>query len=638
MSDYDSYNRSYGVVVENFDAWREYFNMLTAYGSDISGQKCTPPYNGINEPTIDNSIMTDSSNGNAIAAATQVCYLWKLVCSFNDYYGEALPCMYSNIGKNQPVKSKTISTLSEQYELIRYPPSCTPDGTLPSDCNMDGRSFTWQQLNGFLFSINQFLRAKCTEFNLRFQVLIQADGKQIGTAPDKKKIQRRDAIITGVVGGILVFFSVVSLYSDRNPRGGYGPLDVQDSRSKVKKIILGVLCLAGVALLIACIVLSIKSKSNFKDPGNCSLTDLYGTDAPPIVPPPPPSTDSRYRISKDWSGVNIVRMNPFTPDAEWGFSPGADIDGWDPVKNFPEPTHGSVDYGEPIDRSLVSVTPDNKLVLSVSSIPQNGRRQSIRIHAKQLYNYGVFAIDVDKIPADATTWPSFWLRGDTTTKTDGTTWSCYGEIDIIEGVNGNLPENNRNQCTLHTNALPNGQKCIQTLATDGSGNPITPLQSTDCGFPGNTSDMACGCDGRSVCPYQGCGYQMAPGSFGRSLNSNGGGIFACELTGNGRVTYWFWPRGDPLCPLLGSPKEIDTTTWRTSDPNNTIKLNACPGHFQNMALLINTTLCGDWAGNTYRDAGNSSIQGLAACQGAVNSPDFKYDDGKWVINSVKVYQ
>lgn len=42
MSDYDSYNRSYGVVVENFDAWREYFNMLTAYGSDISGQKCTP--------------------------------------------------------------------------------------------------------------------------------------------------------------------------------------------------------------------------------------------------------------------------------------------------------------------------------------------------------------------------------------------------------------------------------------------------------------------------------------------------------------------------------------------------------------------------------------------------------------------
>lgn len=632
MSDYPSYNRSYGFVINNFNAWRAYHKDLLDYGTDVAGAGCYPPYDKINEPTIDQSLMTESSQGNMVAAALEVCNLWHLVCAYDKYYSLELACMYGNLGSNQKQKAKKNDELSKTYDIIKYPPQCVVDATLPTDCNIQGRSYTWPQLNMFLFYINEFLKAKCREYSARFRVLIQVDGKEVGVTPTKKKMAKIIAIVTGVFGGVLVFLSIVFLLSF--PRG-YNPVEGWKSfvKTNIRNVIMFVI---GLALIITAIIFGVRSKGNYVDPGQCSITDLYSS-SPAQVSPGIPPVDSRYKLSKDWSGDNIAKMNPFLSDAEWGFSPGNDIDGWDVAKYGQDMTHGSVYYGQPSDQSLVEVSPDHKLTIRVSPVPQNGRRQSVRIHANELYNYGVFAIDVDKIPADATTWPCFWLRGDTTTKTDGTAWSCYGEIDIIEGANGNLAENNRNQCTLHTNALPDGNKCIQNFITDGNGNPISPVKSSDCGYS-ESGDATCGCDGRSPCPYLGCAYQMAPGSFGKTLNNNGGGVFACELTGTGRVTCWFWPRGDAACPLTGNPSDIDTTKWSTSEPANTIRFNACPGHFQNMALLINTTLCGDWAGSTYKDANNTTISGPAACQGAVNNPDFKYDDGKWVINYVRVYQ
>lgn len=631
MNDYSSYNRSYGLVIDNFSAWRAYYKDLLDYGSGIAGARCSPPYNGINEPTIDTSILTETSEGNLVAAALETCNLWNLVCAYNKYYSLELACMYGNLGSNQKQKAKKNDQLGKQYDIIKNPAQCVVDASLPTDCNIQGMSYTWPQLNMFLFYINEFLKAKCREYSARFRVLIQADGKEAGAVPTEKKNAKIVAIVTGVFGGLLFVGSLISLFS--HPPG-YEP--VGGWKELVKTNILHVIALViGLGLLITAIVFGVRSRGDYVDPGQCSITDLYSSSPAPVSPGIPP-TDSKYRLSKDWSGANIAKMNPFLSGAEWGFSPGSNIDGWDVAKLGQDPTHGLVYYGQPSDQSLVTVSPDNKLTIKVSPIPLNGRRQSVRIHANELYNYGVFVIDVIKIPAAATTWPSFWLRGDTTTKTDGTAWACYGEIDIIEGVNGNLTENNRNQCTLHTNAI-DGNKCVQNLITDGNGNPISALKSTDCGYS-ESSDATCGCDGRSLCPYLGCGYQMAPGSFGTTLNQNGGGVFACELTGTGRVTCWFWPRGDASCPLTGNPSGIDTSTWSTSDPANTIRFNACPGHFQNMALLINTTLCGDWAGTTYRDEKNPAITGPAACQGAVNSPDFTYDDGKWVINSVRVYQ
>jgi hypothetical protein len=42
----------------------------------------------------------------------------------------------------------------------------------------------------------------------------------------------------------------------------------------------------------------------------------------------------------------------------------------------------------------------------------------------------------------------------------------------------------------------------------------------------------------------GCGVELkSQVSFGHGFNANGGGTYACELTAEGAVTIWFFPKG-----------------------------------------------------------------------------------------------
>lgn len=62
-------------------------------------------------------------------------------------------------------------------------------------------------------------------------------------------------------------------------------------------------------------------------------------------------------------------------------------------------------------------------------------------------------------------------------------------------------------------------------------------------------------------------------------------MYACELTKDGKVTVWFFPKRQ-------EPSDIET-----NDPNpeswnkdNIVEFNACPGHFKDMKLIINNSL------------------------------------------------
>ena len=74
-----------------------------------------------------------------------------------------------------------------------------------------------------------------------------------------------------------------------------------------------------------------------------------------------------------------------------------------------------------------------------NKISDNKGRSSVRIHSNDKFNDGLFIFDLDHMPTGPGTWPAYWLCGQN--------WPNNGEIDILEGVDGN----NFNSMTLHTN-------------------------------------------------------------------------------------------------------------------------------------------------------------------------------------------
>jgi len=310
-------------------------------------------------------------------------------------------------------------------------------------------------------------------------------------------------------------------------------------------------------------------------------------------------TESTYQILNDWKGSDLHPNN----EKGWEFY------------TYPDPTHGSVNYGKHLD--LINEVDGGKIRIDVQHNIDQGQqnRNSIRINTKETYDYGLFVIKAEHMPSGLATWPAYWLSG---SETYGA-WPCFGEIDIIEGVNSvkSNPKSSINACTLHTT-----EGCTQ--------NGVKGIINTNCnlGQPGN-----CGCDRKSICPYTGCGVKFQDTTtFGDGFNSIGGGVYAMELTKDGKITIWFFPNNKV-------PTDIETNTPNPSSWGRNYIMadfNSCPGHFKNLKLIINTTLCGDWAGNTYDD-GNGN-KGMVQCNLAIRDARYKMDEAYWVINYIKVFK
>ena len=72
---------------------------------------------------------------------------------------------------------------------------------------------------------------------------------------------------------------------------------------------------------------------------------------------------------------------------------------------------------------------DEPFVYMSTSPTKEGPRNSVRLEGLKRYNRGLFILDVRHMPAGCATWPAFWM-------TDEPNWPVNGEIDILEGVNG----------------------------------------------------------------------------------------------------------------------------------------------------------------------------------------------------------
>ncbi|KAG8992833.1 hypothetical protein FRB93_002155 [Tulasnella sp. JGI-2019a] len=305
------------------------------------------------------------------------------------------------------------------------------------------------------------------------------------------------------------------------------------------------------------------------------------------------------------------------------------FDGFD-FETFADPTHGNVNYvsqSQALDNKLAYVQDDGVAVMKVdntSTVQSGGNRDSVRITSKKSYSTGLFVLDVASMPTGCATWPAFWLVGPN--------WPAGGEIDILEGVN----ENVNAQYTLHTNPGCNLDTSFEKSASKRKRSSFTgkarhtrrAMNNAKSALAFTGTILTSNCDATSN-SNTGCGVRdPSDQSYGAPLNAAGGGVFATLLDSTG-VAIWFFTRSSiPKDLTSGKPQP---TGW--GSPRAFWSSTSCPSstYFRSQQIVINTTLCGDWAGAAYSSSGCPGT-----CADRVANPK-NFDNAQWKINSVIVY-
>ncbi|KAF5313915.1 hypothetical protein D9619_013046 [Psilocybe cf. subviscida] len=276
-------------------------------------------------------------------------------------------------------------------------------------------------------------------------------------------------------------------------------------------------------------------------------------------------------------------------------------------ENIADPTHGRVTYvdqGTSRSQNLTFASSDTFIMRTdfKSTLNPNGPgRNSVRIKSQKTYTTHVAVFNLRHMPQGCGTWPAIW-------ETQESGWPAGGEVDILEGVNDQSP----NAATLHT--LPG---CSM------------PASRSETGTPTQTS-----CD-TSVNGNAGCGVKFpTTNSYGPSLNSVGGGWYAIERTSQ-FIKIWFWPRNSGSVPsdVKNGASKANTDAWGTPTaffPNNSCNI---PQFFSAHNIIINLTLCGDWAGSVYSASGCPST-----CVDFVNNNPASFSNAFFDFASIRVYQ
>ncbi|KAF7306514.1 GH16 domain-containing protein [Mycena indigotica] len=310
-----------------------------------------------------------------------------------------------------------------------------------------------------------------------------------------------------------------------------------------------------------------------------------------------PSATSPWQLTQSYAGSNF-------------------FDGWD-FWDTDDPTHGTVQYVSRADgqsAGLIEINSAGNAVMRVDTTPSiSGNRKSIRITTQKEFTGGLIILDAFHAPTGCGTWPAFW--------SNGPNWPVGGEIDIVEGVS----DYTNNQATIHT-----APGCA--LTTD---NPAK-LNASASAVTGGT-DCAAATSGNA-----GCGMRSADNkSFGPGFNSNGGGVYAMLWQSSG-ISVFFFERGDiPDHIDAGAPQPdkwgLPMAHWPAAvcDPWK---------YFYKHVAIINTSLCGDWAGSAWTSSGipgqeQSCAQrtGFSTCSEFVQKNGGSFAQAYWEIKSVKFY-
>ncbi|KAG8994775.1 hypothetical protein FRB94_012562 [Tulasnella sp. JGI-2019a] len=277
---------------------------------------------------------------------------------------------------------------------------------------------------------------------------------------------------------------------------------------------------------------------------------------------------------------------------------------------IPDPTHGAVNYTDKafaIQQNLTYTNHDTLILRAdytqTTNYPTGPGRNSVRMRSNKTYNSSVAIMNLRHMPVGCATWPAFW----STLEAD---WPNSGEIDIIEGVNDVSP----NLSSLHTSA-----NCTMVASTmNQTGNTI----SADC-YGGDNNGAGCGIQATKV------------NSYGPALNAQGGGWYAMERTDQ-HINIWFWSRTESNIPsdVTSGGLHVNPSLWGVPTANFVSTNCDFASHFGPHNIIINLTLCGDWAGAD----GVYPATCPSTCVDYVNSEPAAFKDAYWDIASLKVYE
>jgi len=306
-----------------------------------------------------------------------------------------------------------------------------------------------------------------------------------------------------------------------------------------------------------------------------------------------PQKRDSYTLQDTYAGANFFDS--------WTFFDSSDpTDGYVAFRN--QSAAMSQGLAKVDSNGTIIVGVDSTTTLTTDQLNAGEYRGSVRISTQKTYNGGLFIYDVIKMPVGCTTWPAIW-----STATDS--WPNNGEIDMIEGVH----ESTQNQITMHTGGgtctLPNNQAI--------SGSVSNLVENTDySNCDSTTNDNGC----PTMDPTQ--------NGWGANFNANGGGVFAKLWDPEVGIKIWHFTRSN--IPADITSKNPDPSSWGNPVsflPNG----DNCDiaSRFKDHMLIIDITLCGDWAGSSYSCGGT--------CLAATGDPS-NYVDAQFMLNSILVYQ
>ncbi len=234
---------------------------------------------------------------------------------------------------------------------------------------------------------------------------------------------------------------------------------------------------------------------------------------------------------------------------------------------------------------------------NTTTLASGATRDSVKITSNDRYGIGTLQVwDAVHTPYGCSVWPAMWSVGEN--------WPAQGEIDTFEGVNALT----YNAMTLHT-----ADGCVTS-----QGNETGTLAYQYCSAYQN-ANSGCGVTDNSNV------------SYGAPFAANGGGVWATELAPSG-VSVWFFPRPSVPDNLQNSSMIPDPSTWGTPSAFFSNTTCSIADFFGPQQLVIDITLCGDWAGNSYVFSETCS----GTCSDLVMDPS-NYDNAYFEIKSVRVY-
>lgn len=311
-----------------------------------------------------------------------------------------------------------------------------------------------------------------------------------------------------------------------------------------------------------------------------------------------------YEIYDNYHGTVIFDRFSFIqdPDPMYGFNDN--VSKMDALNQQLFVYNDVIKYNKPHKQCVIKVSPQTD--------PSGSIRYTVKLESHKSYNGGLFVMDVDHMPSGLSVWPIFSLTGKI--------WPCDGEIRIAQTTNSRDWETSQNFVSLHTDQICT-QDSVTGITNDGM-----------CGagrqYSGNKICRPCDRHDGNDCPYDGCGVYAGYGTAGASFNKQGGGVFVCEWIYDGTIKIWIFPRNRVPEYVPFHATKLDTTRW----PNPHVEFKSCPGSFKNNYITLSTTLCGHLANEYFINRGSET------CSSYVANPGSDFNDAKWVINYIKVFQ